>query len=115
MPGTVTARKGRGAMANNHQQSPESRAGGPGTVDKGGGHVTTVIINARPYEVQAKEVSFEEVVNLAYNNAPPSGPYVTITVTYSRGENGKEGSMLPGDSVKVKNKMVFDVSATDRS
>jgi hypothetical protein len=102
-------------MANDHQQSPEFRAGGPGTVDKGGGHATTIIINARPYEVQAKEISFEEVVSLAYNNAPPSGQYVTITVTYSRGENGKEGSMLPGDSVKVKHKMVFDVSATDRS
>lgn len=100
---------------NTHQQSPESRAGGAGTVDKGAGRVTAIIINARPYEVQGKEISFEEVVNLAYNNAPPTGPYVTITVTYSRGENGKEGSMLPGDSVKVKNKMVFDVSATDRS
>jgi hypothetical protein len=83
--------------------------------DKTPGHATTIIINARPYEVQAKELSFEDVVNLAYNNAPPAGQYVTITVTYSRGENGKEGSMLPGDSVKVKNKMVFDVSATDRS
>jgi len=74
-----------------------------------------IIINARSYEVEAKELSFEDVVNLAYNNAPPSGPNVIITVTYSRGENGKEGSLLPGDRVKVKNKMVFDVSATDRS
>jgi len=74
-----------------------------------------IIINARPYEVETKELSFEDVVNLAYNNAPPSGPNVIITVTYSRGENGKEGSMLSGDRVKVKTKMVFDVSATDRS
>lgn len=102
-------------MANTHQQSPDSKARGDGNGAKADGHTTTVIINARPYEIQAKEFSFEDVVNLAYNNAPPSGQYVTITVTYSRGENGKEGSMLPGDSVKVKNKMVFDVSATDRS
>lgn len=80
-----------------------------------GGRTTTIIINARSHEVEAKELSYEEVVNLAYNNSPPSGENVIITVTYSRGEDGKEGSMLPGDRVKVKNKMVFDVSATDRS
>lgn len=85
------------------------------TEDAKGGHTTSVIINARSYEVAAKELSFEEVVNLAYNNNPPSGESVIITVTYSRGEHGQEGSMLPGDRVKVKNKMVFDVSATDRS
>ena len=54
-------------------------------------------------------------MNLFYNNAPPSGPNVVITVTYSRGEHGQEGDMLPGDTVKLKNKMVFDVTATDRS
>ena len=80
-----------------------------------GGRTTTIVINARSYEVEAKELSYQDVVNLAYNNSPPSGPNMIITVTYSRGENGKEGSMLPGDRVKVKNKMVFDVSATDRS
>jgi hypothetical protein len=81
----------------------------------GKGHTTTVVINAREYEVETKELSFEEVVNLAYNNNPPRGENVIITVTYSRGEHGNEGSLLPGDSIKVKNKMVFDVSATDRS
>lgn len=97
------------------EQDPASPAREEDHADESRGRATTIIINARPYTVQEKELSFEEAVNLAYNNAPPSGPYVTITVTYSRGENGKGGSMLPGESVKVKNKMVFDVSATDRS
>jgi len=81
----------------------------------GHGHTETVIINAMPYEVTGKELSYEQVVNLAYNNAPPTGENIVITVTYSRGENGKSGTMLPGDSVKIKSRMVFDVSATDRS
>jgi hypothetical protein len=76
---------------------------------------TTVVINATPYEVPGKEISYEQVVNLAYNNAPPTGEYIVITVTFSRGENGQEGTLLPGDRVKLKSKMVFDVSATDRS
>jgi len=75
----------------------------------------TVIINATPYEVTEKEISYEDIVNLAYDGAPPTGENVIITVTYSRGENGKSGDMLPGDTVKVKSRMVFDVSATDRS
>lgn len=79
------------------------------------GKTTTIIVNATPHDVAGKEITYTEVVNLAYNNAPPSGPNVIVTVTYSRGEHGQEGSMLPGDSVKLKSKMVFDVSATDRS
>jgi hypothetical protein len=79
------------------------------------GKKTTIIVNATPHEVRGGSISFEQVVNLAYNNAPPSGPNVVITVTYSRGEHGHEGSMLPGDTVKLKEKMIFDVTATDRS
>lgn len=76
---------------------------------------TTVIINATPYEVEGKEITYEQVINLFYNDAPPTGENIVITVTYSRGENGQEGALLPGDAVKLKSKMVFDVSATDRS
>jgi Multiubiquitin len=74
-----------------------------------------IIVNGRPKEVTEKEISFEEVVNLAFNNEPPSGPDVVITVTYSKGEHPKEGSLLPGQSVKVKAGMVFNVTATDKS
>ena len=76
---------------------------------------TTVIINAAPHEVAGREISYTQVINLAYNNAPPTGENFSFTVTYSRGEHGQEGTMLPGDRVKLKSKMVFDVSATDRS
>src|SRR5690242_11317127 len=43
---------------------------------------TTIVVNATPHEVSGKEISYEQVVNLAYNNAPPTGPYVVITVTF---------------------------------
>ena len=54
-------------------------------------------------------------MNLAFNNEPPTGPNVVITVTYSKGEHPKDGSLLPGQSVKVKAGMVFNVTATDKS
>jgi hypothetical protein len=38
------------------------------------------------------------------------------TVTYDRGPNqNQEGSMVKGDVVFVKDKMIFNVTATDKS
>jgi hypothetical protein len=96
-------------MAIQHEQDPEVVGA------EKGGHSATIIINARPYEVDAKKLSFEDLVNLSYNGSPPTGDNWVFTVTYSRGEHGQGGTMLPGDHVKIKNKMVFDVGATDRS
>jgi len=75
----------------------------------------TIIVNGRKREVTLKELSYAEVLNLAFDGNPPSGPNVVITVTYTKGEDGKQGTMLPGDTVKVKAGMVFNVKATDRS
>jgi len=75
----------------------------------------TIIVNGRKKEVTEKELSFEDIVNLAFDNKPPTGPNVVITVTYSKGEDGKHGTLLPGDKVKIKNHMVFNVTATDKS
>jgi hypothetical protein len=75
----------------------------------------TIIVNGRPKEVTEKEITYEEIVNLAFDNNPPTGENVVITVTYSKGEGHKEGSLLPGDSVKVKDGMIFNVTPTDKS
>lgn len=75
-----------------------------------------IIVNTREKTVDKnKEISFEEVVSLAYDGNPPSGPYLEFTVMYRRGEGNKDGSLVAGQSVKVKDRMVFSVSATDRS
>lgn len=75
----------------------------------------TIIVNARPKTVQKDEITFEEIIRLAYDN-PPSGPNWVFTVTYHRGHGNKpEGSLRAGESVKVKDGMVFDVTATDKS
>lgn len=76
----------------------------------------TIIVNGRAKEVTQKELSFEDAVNLAFDNSPPTGENIVITVTFSRGDEGRrEGSLLPGESVKVKKDMVFNVTATDKS
>lgn len=76
----------------------------------------TIIVDGTPHQWSDKNISYEQVVNLAYDNSPPTGPNVLITVGYHRGQGNKpEGDLSPGESVKVKDRMVFDVTATDRS
>lgn len=75
----------------------------------------TIIVNAREKAWKEKTISFEQVVELAfgvYDDSPNKG----YTVTYSRGLVPKpEGTMVKGSVVNVKDKMIFDVSATDKS
>ena len=74
-----------------------------------------IIVNGRQKTVSTKEVTFDQIVHLAYDN-PPSGPNVIFTITYHRGEGNKpEGTLVEGGSVKVKDGMVFDVTATNKS
>lgn len=84
--------------------------------EKAQAKTVTIIVNGRPKEVTQKELSFEDVVNLAFDSAPPRGENIVITVTFSRGDEGrKEGSLLPGERVKVKKDMILNVTATDKS
>lgn len=75
----------------------------------------TIIVNATPKAWKEREISFDQVVVLAFgaiSNRPETG----YTVTYSRGWEPKpEGTMVKDSVVRVKNKMVFDVTATDKS
>lgn len=75
----------------------------------------TIIVNGRQKVVTAKEMSFTEIVALAFDS-PPTGPNVVFTVTYRRGEGNKpEGSLVEGENVKIKDGMIFNVTATDKS
>lgn len=75
----------------------------------------TIIVNGRKKEVTGPEISFEQVVRLAFDSAP-YGENTLFTVTFKRGHGGRvEGSLLPGESVKVKDGMIFNVTATDKS
>jgi hypothetical protein len=76
----------------------------------------TIVVNTKEKIVEKnKEISFEEIVSLAYDGNPPTGPYIEFTVMYRRGQGNKDGSLVAGKTVKVKEGMVFSVSATDRS
>ena len=74
-----------------------------------------IFVNTREKKWDKKEISFEEVVVLAFGSYS-TDPNVVYTVKYSRGtEHHREGSLVKGHSVKVKWGMVFDVTQTNKS
>lgn len=75
----------------------------------------TIRVNSRKREVEPGELSFEELLRLAFEN-PPNGPQVSFTVSYRKGPKSRpEGSILAGQSVQIVKGMVFHVTATDKS
>ena len=72
----------------------------------------TIIVNGRPKKVAEGDLSFSEIVALAFTPVPPNALF---TVTYSRGDNNKSGSLQPGQTVKIKDGMIFNVTETGQS
>jgi hypothetical protein len=75
-----------------------------------------IVVNGRPKTLPKKEVlTFEEVIALAFEN-PPTGDGIQYTVQYTRGHGNKpSGTLVEGQSVKIKERMEFDVTSTNRS
>ena len=76
----------------------------------------TVIVNGEEKIVDKKdELTFDEVVDLAFNPRPTGGD-IMFTITYRNGQGHKpEGTLVEGESVKVKDRMIFNVTPTDKS
>lgn len=76
----------------------------------------TIIVNGRAKTVpKNEEITFDQVVALAFPN-PPTGDGVQFTVQYTRGHGHKPaGTLVEGQSIKVKDGMEFDVTPTNRS
>ena len=75
----------------------------------------TIIVNAAPKEWKKRTISFQDVVVLAFGSYDDN-PNKGYTVTYSRGHDPKpEGTMVKNSVVRVRHKMIFDVTATDKS
>lgn len=82
---------------------------------KGEGREITIIVRGRPRKVTGRTISFEQIVALAYNPVRTE-PFIVYTVSYSRGPKANpEGDLFRGQSVTIKEGMVFCVTETDKS
>lgn len=75
----------------------------------------TIIVNGREKTVTATELGEDDLVALAFDS-PPTGQMIYFTITYRRGQGNKpEGTLDEGETVKLKEGMIFNVTATDKS
>ncbi|MEE1899562.1 multiubiquitin domain-containing protein [Flavobacterium rakeshii] len=74
-----------------------------------------VIVNAKKKSWTKDKISFEEVVVLEYGSVS-NDPNVIYTIDYVKGVPSKpNGTMVKGEVISVKNKMIFNVTQTNRS
>jgi len=75
----------------------------------------TIVVNGREKSVEKGALTFDELVALAFDD-PPTGQFICFTITFRRGQGNKpEGTLAEGETVRVKEGMIFNVTATDKS
>jgi hypothetical protein len=88
-------------MSNNSNQAP------------GQNKIFSIIVNGRQREVTDHRLTYLQVVQLAYPGEQPTATIV-FTVTYSN-PHGRDGSLVEGQEVTIKDGMIFNVRKTDQS
>ena len=73
----------------------------------------TIKVNGRPRSVEKRRHTYREIAALAYPN--PDFKRFNYTTTYLHGVDGAEGDLVEGETVMVKNGMVFNVRRSDKS
>lgn len=79
------------------------------------GHTITLIVNTREYQWAKKDISYEEVIMLAFGSYSEQEG-ILYSVIYAKGHGSdKEGSLSKGKSVKAKDGMIFNATPTNKS
>jgi hypothetical protein len=88
---------------------------GGGGDNSGPGHTVTIIVEGTPHEWRKDKITFDEVVTLEVPDYAQH-PEITYSVKYKNGQGNKpEDTLAKGESVKVKDGMIFYVSETGQS
>ncbi|QSX37800.1 multiubiquitin domain-containing protein [Shewanella sedimentimangrovi] len=69
-----------------------------------------IIINGTPTKFNGDEISYSQLVELAF----PGGAAIVYTVTYT-GPQMADGTLAQGQSIKIRNGVKFYVTKTNRS
>jgi hypothetical protein len=73
--------------------------------------VFDIFVNGQKKTVYKKSLSYEDIAALAFE----SQPNLDYTITYRKGPHNKEGTLVANQFVKIKNRMIFNVTATNKS
>lgn len=75
--------------------------------------ISMIIVNGRQREVSGHKLSYLELVSIAFPDNQPD-PNILYTVAYAN-PHGKDGTLVDGQDVEIKEGMSFNVSKTNRS
>ena len=75
----------------------------------------SITVNGRQREVEREELSFDDLVDLAFDD-PARGPQIVFTITF-READGRivEGELDEGQRLKVRDGTIINVTRTDQS
>lgn len=75
----------------------------------------SIVVNGRETRVEREEWSFDELVDLAFDD-PARGPQIVFTVTFREaGGRVQEGELDEGQRLKVRDGTIINVTRTDQS
>lgn len=72
-----------------------------------------IVINGRQREVSGQSISYSQVVQIAFPDDQVDEA-IEYTVAYAN-PHGKDGTLVNGQDVHIKEGMIFNVSKTNRS
>ncbi len=109
-----------GPMNGQEHEKQDDEKGLHGAFDREDGHGhekkdVVLIVDGTPHPWIKGDISYVEVVTLEFPDFPQH-PEISYSVKYKHGPGEKpEGTLSPGSSIKIKNKMRFYVSQTGQS
>lgn len=78
----------------------------------------TIIVNGREHVLEDKRISYEEIIQLVFGKFDDM-PNVAYTIAYSNNNSGQgkgnNGVLVKGDSIKIHEGVIFNVTRTDKS
>ena len=84
-------------------------------VDRPDDKTFSITVNGRQRQVEHDELSFDDLVDLAFSD-PARGPQIVFTITFREaGGRIPEGELDEGQRLKVQDGTIINVTRTDQS
>ena len=84
-------------------------------LDRPNNKMFLITVNGRQRQVERDELSFDELVDLAFDD-PARGPQIVFTITFREaGGRIPEGELDEGQRLKVRDGTIINVTRTDQS
>ncbi len=81
-----------------------------------GKHSYTIIVDTQEKDWNKEMISYEEVINLSVSALYiDDNPDISYTIVYYNDSSSEGMSLIKGKTVKVQNRMIFNVTKTDKS